>query len=265
MLQSDTSARLNDPVAQHREPFQIFDNLYYIGIEWVSAYLLTSSEGLVVIDSLYGDFVDNALDGIRKLGFDPTEIRYVLITHAHMDQAGGAKRLQKISGARVGMTQADWQMLERRPADRPQYAVPARDLVLSDGDTIALGDNDIRIFVTPGHTPGVLSMEFTVRDGEEARRAFVFGGVGLNFSGVERTKMYLDSVRRIRSMAGLEVNITNHAGMGQIFERAYRLARRRSGDPHPFVAPADFQDWLEELRINAETKLEEEKRLEASS
>ena len=257
----------NDPVAQRVEPFQIFDNLYYVGIEWVSSYLLVTTDGLILIGSLYGDFIDNAIDGIRAVGFDPSDLKYVLITHGHFDHVGGAARFQEAYGARVGMTEADWELAEQPPSD-PRYEidVPVHDMVIADGDTLQLGDTELRFYVTPGHTEGVLSMEFPVRDGGEEHRAFVFGGVGLNFEGVHRTNLYLDSVARIRRLAGeegnpIEVNITNHAQMGRIFERAEQLASREASDPHPFVDPQGFVDWLAELQRNAEEKLAVEREL----
>ncbi|MDX1563705.1 MAG: hypothetical protein R3305_12310, partial [Gammaproteobacteria bacterium] len=104
----------------------------------------------------------------------------------------------------------------------------------------------------------VLSMAFTVRDGDASYDAFMFGGMGLNFSGVDRTRMYLDSVDRIQAMEGIDVNVTNHEGAGQIFARADRLAERGAGDPHPFVDPEGFYSWLDTLEANAEAKLAEE-------
>ncbi len=257
----------NDPVAQRVEPFQIFDNLYYVGIDWVSSYLLVTTDGLILIGSLYGDFIDNVIDGIRAVGFDPSDLKYVLVTHGHFDHVGGAARFQETYGARVGMTEADWELAEQPPSD-PRYEidVPVHDMVIADGDTLQLGDTEIRFYVTPGHTEGVLSMEFPLRDGGEEHRAFVFGGVGLNFEGVHRTNLYLDSVARIRRLAAeennpIEVNITNHAEMGRIFERAEQLASREPSDPHPFVDPRGFLDWLAELQRNAEHKLVVEREL----
>lgn len=257
----------NDPVAQRVEPFRIFDNLYYVGIDWVSSYLLVTTDGLILIGSLYGDFIDNVIDGIRAVGFDPSDLKYVLVTHGHFDHVGGAARFQETYGARVGMTEADWELAEQPPSD-PRYEidVPVHDMVIADGDTLQLGDTEIRFYVTPGHTEGVLSMEFPLRDGGEEHRAFVFGGVGLNFEGVHRTNLYLDSVARIRRLAAeendpIEVNITNHAEMGRIFERAEQLTSRAASDPHPFVDPQGFLDWLAELQRNAEHKLVVEREL----
>lgn len=254
----------NDPAVQNVAPFQIFDNLYYIGMQWVGAYFLTTSDGLIMIDALYGEFVDHALDGIRKMGFDPADIKYVFVTHGHFDHVGGAAAIKKVSGARVGMTDADWKMVEEgRGGGRGSSEPLARDLVIQDGDSITLGDTTFKFYRTPGHTPGVLSMEFTVYDNGKPHKAFTFGGVGLNFSGVERTEMYIASVKRLQAMEGIEVSVPNHASMGGVFQRAERLAERKAGEPHPFVAPEDFQRWLDELLVNVQEKLEEEKKREA--
>lgn len=260
-------ADLDDSVTQRVEPFQIFDNLYHVGIQWVSCYLLVTTDGLILIDSLYGDHIDTAVDGIRTLGYDPADLKYVLVTHGHFDHVGGAARFQETYGARVGMTAADWELTETPTAnpDR-EIDVPVHDMVIADGDTLELGDTEIRFHVTPGHTEGVLSMEFPVRDGGEEHRAFVFGGVGLNFEGVHRTNLYLDSVARIRRLAveegnPIEVNVSNHASMGRIFERAEQLASRADGDPHPFVDPEGYLAWLAEWQRKAEEKLVVEREL----
>ncbi len=242
-----TTAQTNRQVV---EPFKIFDNLYYIGMDWVSAYLVTTSDGLIMLDSLYGTFADGALENVRKLGFDPGNIEYVIATHGHQDHAGGLGTIQRTSEARIGMAAGDWAMV----GDAPE------DLVIDDGDAITLGDTTLQFYVTPGHTPGVVSIAFDVRDGEQTHKAFMFGGMGLNFSGLERTEMYLESVERIREMEGIEVNITNHPGPARIFERQALLTAREPGTPHPFVAPDDFAEWMRGLQENAEEKLAEERR-----
>ena len=111
---------------------------------------------------------------------------------------------------------------------------------------------------TPGHTPGVLSSFFTVYDDGYPHTAFLFGGAGQNFSGVERTETYIDSVQRIQRITDIEVNIPNHPGSGDIFERYQRLQERQEGEPHPFVDAPGFYAWLDELLVAAEAKLVEE-------
>ncbi len=236
---------------QSREPFKIFDNLYYVGIDTVSAYLVTTSDGLIMIDTTYADSAEMVLENVRTLGLDPANIEYVFVSHGHGDHSAGAPRIKEVTGARVGMTREDWAMTGMPP-----------DRVIADGESITLGDTTFRFYVTPGHTPGVLSMEFSVRDGDRTHKAFMFGGMGLNFSGVDRTEMYLNSVRRVQAMEGIEVSLTNHEGAGQVFARADRLANRGAGDAHPFVDPEGFTNWLEDLERNGEAKLEEERAAE---
>lgn len=251
--------------AQPVPAFKIFDNVYYIGNDFVSSYLITTSRGLIMIDALYGPYTSQAIDSIRKLGFDPKQIKYVLCTHAHYDHVGGASLLQSLTGARIGMTAADWELLESdRKAGRLRHEAPARDLVIKDGEVLTLAHTRVKFYVTPGHTPGVLSLEFTVQDGERSYRAFMFGGVGLNFDGVHRTEQYLASVRRIRALGNIDVNLANHPAAGQILQRAERLRVRKPGEPHPFVAPGEFQSWLNELETGAERKLAQEKKQAAA-
>ena len=95
------------------EPFQIFDNLYYVGLEAVSAYLVTTSDGLILIDALYPESAEHIPRALVQLGFDPQDVRYVIVTHAHIDHAGGAAAIQALTGARVGMAEADWDFYSR--------------------------------------------------------------------------------------------------------------------------------------------------------
>ena len=250
--------RLDDPEFQRVAPFQVFDNLYYVGAKWVSAWLLETDQGLILFDSLYGDLTDIAVDGIRELGFDPDDIRYVIVSHAHYDHIGGARRFQDEFGAVVMMTESDWQMTNE-PAVYQEYPKPIRHLSVSDGSTLNLGRTRLRFMETPGHTPGVLSTRFTVYDNGYPHDAFMFGGVGLNFSGVERTEQYIDSVQRLMQVQGIEVNVPNHEGSGEVFDRYQMLQQRRDGDPHPFVDPESWSAWLDILLLNARAKLEDER------
>jgi metallo-beta-lactamase class B len=244
------------------KPFKIFDNLYYVGNNLVSAYLLKTEQGLVLIDALYSVDTAYTIVAARQLGFTEKSIRYVLCTHGHFDHCEGAGFVKRMTGATIGMTEPDWQMAEGKlKADYTSVNNKlSRDWVIHDGDSLRLGNTTIHFFQTPGHTPGVLSLRFPVYDGDKTYTAFIFGGVGLNFEGVARTEIYLQSVARIQQMSGIDVNVSNHPGPGKIFARANQLALRKAGDTHPFVDPAGFQAWLAALKQAAEQKLAEEKK-----
>lgn len=237
-----------DPATQtFAGPLRIFDNLYYLGTDFVSAWLLVTEDGLIMIDSLYQGFTGEALDAVASLGFDPADIEYVLITHGHTDHAGGAAEIKTLSGARVGMTLEDW-TLSGQDAD----------WTVEDGDILTLGDTVIRFYKTPGHTPGVLSMLFPVRDGDREYMAFLFGGHNVTSAREQDLVDFVASVERLqRDLPGeVAVNLTSHPWASLVFQRADLLERRGPGDPHPFVDAADFDAFLAERLENGRARLE---------
>ena len=155
-------AQVQQPAAQrqgppprsewHVDPAKVFDNLYYLGQSEYSAWAVTTSDGIVVVDALFDYSVeDEIINGLTKLGLDPTRIKYVLVSHGHSDHAGGAKLLQDRFGARVIMSAADWDLIGRNTQAWPK---PKRDMVATDGQRLTLGDTTLTLYLTPGHTPG---------------------------------------------------------------------------------------------------------------
>ncbi len=122
-----TRDRMNDQALQtSTRPFKIFDNLYYVGIEWAASYLLVTSEGLILIDSLFEPYIEIGVEHIRELGFDPADIEYVLGTHGHFDHMGGHAYYQRNFGAQVGLTAADWKRAQV-DQDHPVFATEVAD------------------------------------------------------------------------------------------------------------------------------------------
>ena len=249
---------IDDIESQRIEPFQVFDNLYYVGSKWVSSWLLVSDQGLILFDSLYGDLTEIVVEGIRKLGFDPDDVRYLIVSHAHYDHVGGARRFQEEFGSVVMMTEEDWNMTTEPPIYR-EYPRPSRQLSAADGSTLNLGRTRLRFFKTPGLTKGVLSTRFTVYDNGYPHDAFLFGGAGLDFTGMEQTELYINSVRKLMQLEGIEVNIPNHPESADVFERYEILQNRLDGDLHPFVDPESWAAWLDLLLLSAQAKMDNER------
>ena len=250
-------------------PFQIFDNVYYVGTDHVSSYLITTPGGLVLIDATSAETVDSLLDNVRQLGFDPAEIRYVFITHPHNDHYGGALRVQEVSGATIGMSEADWEFLEQRErnGDRWYYqwttnSAPPRDRAIEDGEVIMVGDSAFKFYVTPGHTPGSLSMEYIVSDGDRHYRALTPGGLGYSY-GPEWNETYIASFERLREIGHWDVVLSNHPFMvpGNLFRRMSENdgTGRSEQATHPAVqGQAAISAWFEALLEVAREKAEAE-------
>ena len=132
----------------------MFDNLYFVGQSEYSAWAVTTSDGIILIDTLFDYSVeDEVAGGLKKLGLDPATIRYAVVTHPHPDHHGGAKFLQDRYKTRVVMSGADWDVIDRLSGTKP-----TRDMVATDGQKLTLGDTTVTLYVTPGHTPGTLSV-----------------------------------------------------------------------------------------------------------
>jgi metallo-beta-lactamase class B len=220
----------------HAEPAKVFDNFYFVGMTEFSAWAVTTSEGIIVIDPLFDYSVeDEVVEGLRKLGLDPASIEYVLVSHGHLDHVGGAKLLQERFGARVLLTAADWDLLER---DNPPWK-PRRDMEITDGMKLTLGDTTLTMYHTPGHTNGTVSTLIPLRDGATRRVGALWGGTLFNFGpDAARFRSYAESAakfREIAAAAGADVLLSNHTDYDGTKQKLPALASRAPGAPHPYV------------------------------
>ena len=172
----------------------------------------------------------------------------MFILQAHRDHYGGARELQTHIDALFGAAAEDWEVITSNLGDQ----APRRDLILEDGAEISLGDTTIHFEHTPGHTPGTTSIRFSVFDEGREHLAYFHGGSALRTDDPQAIQIFIDDLERIRQIPGIEVQIINHhdihaSGADDLFTRAERLKNRQRGTPHPWVAPTEFQRWLDEL------------------
>ncbi len=240
-----TGARtIPDRATWYAAPYKVFDDLYFVGTKIHSAWALTTSDGIVVIDTLFDYAIEpEIVEGLTKLGLDPADVKYVLISHAHGDHDQGAALLQSRYGAKVVMGAADWDATLQRPATAVG-GVPKRDVVVgAEGTKITLGGTTIDVLATPGHTRGTLSYVFPVKDRGRTLTVAYAGGTAFNFPReAANFAIYRDSQKKLSDAAraaGATVLMTNHTEFDRAYDRA-RLAQlpRTAGEKHPYETDA---------------------------
>ena len=220
------------------EPAKVFDNLYFVGTKIHSSWALTSREGIILIDTLYDYASGEAIvGGLTKLGLDPAAVKYVIISHAHGDHVGGAKLMQDRFGSRIVMGGPDWDSIEKSVNQYPN-GKPKRDITAVDDQKITLGDVSVTLVLTPGHTPGTVSMIFEVMDGGKPLTVAYPGGTAFNFvNDVPHFDTYIASQRKMAERAGSRnatVLMSNHSEFDNAVTKIKMLTARKPGEPHPF-------------------------------
>lgn len=250
--------RANRPDDPEIEPTRVFDNLAVVGRTSTAVWIVTTSAGLVLIDAGYADQLDSVLlKGMKTLGLDPARVTHVIVGHGHADHYGGATYFQQ-RGARIVMGAPDWDLLEAPPAPGrggpppgPPVAAPKRDIAITDGQMLTVGDVTFRFALIPGHTPGSLGIVFPVKDGQTTHIAGLFGGSVLipSFIRDEGLQQYIQSIDHwaaVTRSANVDVEIQNHPMYDGFPGKLARLKQRSAGQPNPFVVGRDaYQRFLE--------------------
>jgi pimeloyl-ACP methyl ester carboxylesterase len=264
--------RPDDVELQKIQPVKVFDNLYYVGPCYVSVWLVTTPAGHILFDSAQEPYVDHVIAGIKKFGINLRDIKYIVLSHGHLDHVGGAARLQELTGARVVAIAEDWAMIEklngansRRDPGRPTRT-PKRDMVVKEGDTLTLGDQNLRFHQLPGHTPGVLVTEgIVLRDGGRTYRGILPAG-GDGGPGLAGAEQFVKNAAILGAIQGVQVNLQTHSWAepdgypgGGVIERMQRLRTRTPGDAHPLVDPDTWHSRVKETVARAARTLAAER------
>jgi metallo-beta-lactamase class B len=159
-------------------PVRVFANTFMVGTCGITALLITTPKGHFLIDGATDEAAEGIAANIRALGFDPKDVRTLLITHEHLDHAGGIARLKAITGAKFAVRELARAAMETGQAqhDDPQHGLlPAfpsvkADQVITDGQVLRIGNQAITVMATPGHTPGGTSYTWKSCDGKLCRR-----------------------------------------------------------------------------------------------
>jgi metallo-beta-lactamase class B len=235
-----------DRAGWYASPYKVFDNLYWLGTRQHSSWALRTSGGIIMIDTNFSWAIEpEIVDGLNKLGLNPRDVKYVIISHAHGDHDQGAALLQSRYGAKVVMGSPDWDATLQRPATAAG-GVPKRDVTVGpEGMKLTLGETTVNIIATPGHTPGTLSYVFPVQDQGKTIMVAYSGGTLTGAFGTNGTKWdeYIASQKKIAKAAadaGASVILSNHSEYDGAYTRARLVGvKRETGEENPFVVGTD--------------------------
>ncbi len=245
------------------EPTKVFDNLYFVGSNGVGSWLVNTSDGLILVDAMRTteDAEDIIIPGIKKLGFDPANIKYILVTHGHGDHYGGAQYIHDNYGAQILMSAVDWNYMNTHStgANGPEFPKPTTHTDITDGEKLTLGDTTITIISTPGHTPGCVSLIIPVTDNGTKHMVGMWGGTGLPDS-IEDNEKYLNSLDyfdKFTDPAQVDAEITGHPFVDNSIQRMETLRNRKAGDPNPYAIGEDaYKAYMDKMKTNVTENIE---------
>ena len=253
------------------EPLKIFGNLYFVGTPPASVHIVDTGDGLIMLDTGYQQSLYIVIDNIYRIGLDPHNIKYILLTHGHIDHMGAAKSLKEITGAKIALGKEDREYANgtldlsyAKEFDMEFCETFEPDILLSDGDVIELGNTRIRAVATSGHTPGAMSYFFNISDGVETYIAALHGGTGFN----TLCRKFLDKydlpykLREdfVRSMLRLceekvDIFLGNHMQQNNTEKKAELI---KAGDRLAFVDPTEWQTYNLSCIKNLENMIRKE-------
>jgi metallo-beta-lactamase class B len=226
-------------------PHKVVGNLYYVGSESLSSFLVATPEGHILINTNWEDAVPNLRRSVEDLGFDFEDIEIILGSHAHGDHMQGDALVAQLTGARVMAMSQDVPLLERmRPGDKPHPI----DRVLQDGDEVSLGGSTLVARLTPGHTPGCTTWTMTVEEDGESYDVVIVGSMGSNpgFQFVNNptnptiADQYKQGFAVLRSLSP-DIPLASHPAMYDMYAKYERIGQA----PNPFIDPAGYMAELD--------------------
>ncbi|MFQ3458530.1 BJP family subclass B3 metallo-beta-lactamase [Bradyrhizobium sp. UFLA01-814] len=235
------------------EPFQLIDNIYYVGTDGIAVYVIKTSQGLILMDTAMQQSTGMIKDNIAKLGFKEGDIKIILNTHAHLDHTGGFAEIKKETGAQLIAGERDKPLLEGGyyPGDESNADLaftPVKvDRTVKEGDKVTLGDVTLTAHTTPGHSPGCTSWEMTVKDGSQTRNVLFFcsGTVALNrlvgrptYPGI--VDDYRSTFTKVKAMT-VDVLLGPHP---EVYDMQAKRAQMKDGAPNPFVKPGENATYV---------------------
>lgn len=239
------------------EPFRIIGNIYYVGANDLTSYLIKTPAGSILLDSGFAETVPQIESNIKKLGFDLRDVKILLNSHAHYDHCGGLAALKQATGAKLFVSRADAVLIENGGkgdylfGDRLQFKPAKVDRLLDDGDKVELGGTVLTAHLTPGHTKGNTTWTMTVTENGKRYDVVFVGSTTINpgtkLVGNEKypgiAEDYAKSFRVLKSLH-CDVFLGPHGRFFSLTEKAQKI--REQSSPNPFIDPDSYANFIED-------------------
>lgn len=233
---------------EYIKPAKIFGNLYFVGIRAVATHVIDTGNGLIIIDPGYEESLYMIINNIWEMGLKVSDIKYIVVSHAHYDHMDSVKALAVLTGAKTFISKDDMALLTGEVFHYPIKHSFKPDVLLTDGDVITLGNTSIKCVSTPGHTDGTMSFFFNVTDGTTTYRAGMFGGAGSNTlrrdflkeHGLpfENRQKYIDGIHKIKNEK-VDIFLGSHLEQNRTEEK---LAMLETSKENPFIMNSQ-EEW----------------------
>jgi metallo-beta-lactamase class B len=235
-------------------PYRVISNLYYVGTNYLASFLITTPHGHILINADYEQSVPLIRRSVEKLGFRFTDIKILLISHAHDDHAAGCALAKKLSGAKLMVMDGDVAEVESGGGHDfiyHQHWSPAHvDRVVHDGDKVSLGGVTLDAHLTPGHTPGCTTWTTEIREGGRMYHVVIVGSPNVNpgyklVGNAEYPQIAADYEKTFRVLASLPCDIFLGAH-GVYYDMDAKLQRVHAGAANPFIDPQGYRAYVAE-------------------
>lgn len=260
-------ASFHEHRAEAVEGFRLVGNIYYVGASDLASYLIVTPEGHFLIDTGVAEMGSQIRHNVEALGFELSDIKYLLGSHAHFDHMQGHAVMQRMTGAQVLVMDADADAMEAgqdlSPLGFEGWEPVKVDRRLQDGESITLGGTTLTATWAPGHTPGCTTWTTSTQDGGAELVVTIFGCNGPN-DGVqllnnprfpeliEQTRFGFDNLAKLNP----DIYLTGHTEAQ--FEGIEQLLRVQTR-PHPLLNQLPWQDLIAERRASIEARVEAER------
>ena len=251
-------------------PFHIAGNLYYVGSKGLASYLITTPRGHILINSDLEASVPLLKDSIAKLGFKITDVKVLLISHAHWDHDAGSAAIKKLTGASYMVMDADVAVVESggkadfQYSSKPEWLYPATkvDRVLHDGDEVKLGGATLVAHLTPGHTKGCTTWTMKLTERGKVFDVVIIGSPNVNpgykLVGNELyPEIAQDYQRMFRVLRALPCDFFLGAH-GSYFGMDDKYPRMKAGTPSPFIDPDGYKKFVTQKELEFRNELEKQ-------